>query len=102
MLGDAIRCLAFLLLLFGGSLGLMIGGAALAGVGTALFGPAALAGLPQLAPGDRRPAAMGLFGALDDLGLTLGPALAAAAAVRAARPTGCSRSTRSPSRSAGC
>ena len=56
----------------------MIGGAALAGVGTALFAPAALAGLPQLAPGDRRPAAMGLFGALDDLGLTLGPALAAA------------------------
>ena len=77
MLGDAIRCLAFLLLLFGDGIGLMIGGAALAGVGTALFGPAALAGLPQLAPGDRRPAAMGVFGALDDLGLTLGPALAA-------------------------
>jgi MFS family permease len=77
LLGDAIRCLAFLLLLFGDSIGLMIAGAALAGVGTALFGPAALAGLPQLAPGDRRPAAMGLFGALDDLGLTLGPALAA-------------------------
>jgi MFS family permease len=78
ILGDAIRCAAFLLLLFGGSLGLMIGGAALAGLGTALFGPAALAGLPQLAPGDRRPAAMGLFGALDDLGLTLGPAMAGA------------------------
>jgi MFS family permease len=77
ILGDAIRCLAFLLLLFGSSIELMIGGAALAGVGTALFGPAALAGLPQLAPGDRRPAAMGVFGALDDLGLTLGPALAA-------------------------
>ena len=77
LLGDAIRCLAFLLLLFGDSMGLMIAGAALAGVGTALFGPAALAGLPQLAPGERRPAAMGLFGALDDLGLTLGPALAA-------------------------
>ena len=78
MLGDGIRCMAFLLLLFGSSLGQLIAGAALAGVGTALFGPAALAGLPQLAPGDRRPAAMGLFGALDDLGLTLGPALAAA------------------------
>ena len=78
LLGDGIRCLAFLVLLFGSSLGPMIGGAALAGVGTALFAPAALAGLPQLAPGDRRPAAMGLFGALDDLGLTLGPALAAA------------------------
>ena len=78
LLGDAIRCAAFLLLLFGTGLGLLIGGAALAGLGTALFAPAALAGLPQLAPGDRRPAAMGLFGALDDLGLTLGPALAAA------------------------
>jgi MFS family permease len=78
ILGDAIRCVAFLLLLFGNSLELLIGGAALAGLGTALFGPAALAGLPRLAPGDRRPAAMGLFGALDDLGLTLGPALAAA------------------------
>jgi MFS family permease len=78
ILGDAIRCVAFLLLLFGNSLELLIGGAALAGLGTALFGPAALAGLPQLAPGNRRPAVMGLFGALDDLGLTLGPALAAA------------------------
>src|SRR5215207_9369610 len=78
LLGDGIRCVAFLVLLFGSSLAPMIGGAALAGVGTALFAPAALAGLPQLAPGDRRPAAMGLFGALDDLGLTLGPALAAA------------------------
>lgn len=77
ILGDAIRCVAFLLLLFGSGIGLMIGGAALAGLGTALFSPAALAGLPQLAPGDRRPSAMGLFGALDDLGLTLGPALAA-------------------------
>ena len=33
--------------------------------------------LAALAPGDRAPAAMGLFGALDDLGLTAGPALAA-------------------------
>jgi len=79
ILADAVRCAAFLLLLFGGSsLGLLISGAALAGVGTALFAPASLTGLPQLAPGDRRPAAMGLFGALDDLGLTLGPAIAAA------------------------
>src|ERR671911_127394 len=78
LLSDAIRCSAFLLLLFGDSIEFMIGGAALAGLGTAMFGPAALAGLPRLAPGDRRPAAMGVFGALDDLGLTVGPALAAA------------------------
>src|SRR5918997_5054026 len=75
---DVLRCAAFVLLLWADGIGLMIAGAALAGLGTALFHPAALAGLPRLAPGDRRPAAMGLFGALDDLGLTLGPALAAA------------------------
>ena len=33
--------------------------------------------MARLAPGERRPAALGLFGALDDLGLTAGPALAA-------------------------
>ena len=77
IVADVIRCAAFALLLFGDGLGLMMAGAALAGLGTALFVPASLAGLPQLAPGNRRPAAMGLFGALDDLGLTVGPALAA-------------------------
>ena len=74
---DVVRCGAFTLLLFGECLEVMMAGAALAGIGTALFAPASLAGLPQLAPGDRRPAAMGLFGAIDDLGLTVGPALAA-------------------------
>src|SRR5919198_1082051 len=77
VLADVIRCGAFALLLAGNSLHVMIAGAALAGLGTALFAPAALAGLSQLAPGERRPGAMGLFGALDDLGLTVGPALAA-------------------------
>src|SRR5918912_900491 len=52
----------------------MVAAAALAGMGPALFAPAALTGLPQLAESDRRPAAMGLFGALDDVGQTLGPA----------------------------
>src|SRR5262249_54034854 len=52
-------------------------GAAIAGLGTAAFNPAALTALGALAPdGERRAAAMGLFGALDDAGLTLGPALA--------------------------
>jgi MFS family permease len=74
---DILRCAAFALLLAGSSLPVMMAGALLAGLGTALFAPAALAGLPQLAPVERRPAMMGLFGALDDLGLTVGPALAA-------------------------
>jgi MFS family permease len=77
VLADIVRCGAFALLLLGSSMHMMIAGAALAGLGTALFAPAALAGLNQLAPSERRPAAMGLFGALDDLGLTVGPALAA-------------------------
>ena len=77
VVADVVRCGAFSLLLLGNSLHMMIAGAALAGVGTALFAPSALAGLNQLAPGDRRPGAMGLFGALDDLGLTVGPAMAA-------------------------
>jgi MFS family permease len=74
---DVLRCAAFGLLLWGSCLPVMMAGATLAGLGTALFAPAALAGLPQLTPAEGRPAAMGLFGALDDLGLTVGPALAA-------------------------
>jgi MFS family permease len=77
VVADLLRCAAFALLVAGSSLHTMIAGATLAGLGTALFAPAALAGLPQLAPGERRPAAMGLFGAVDDLGLTVGPAMAA-------------------------
>src|SRR3954466_9162344 len=55
VLADVVRCGAFTLLLLGDSLHIMIAGAALAGVGTALFAPAALAGVNQLAPGERRP-----------------------------------------------
>jgi MFS family permease len=74
-----LRCLAFLVVMTASSLPVMIAGAGLAGVGTALFHPAALTGLPRLTPGDRRPAGMGLFSALDALGLTVGPAVAAVA-----------------------
>jgi MFS family permease len=76
---DVVRGLAFLLVMVAGSLPAMICGAALAGLGTALFHPAALTGLPRLTPGSRRPAGMALFSALDDLGLTVGPAVTAVA-----------------------
>jgi MFS family permease len=76
---DVLRCIAFLVVMSASSLPAMIAGAGLAGLGTALFHPAALTGLPRLTPGERRAAGMGLFGALDDLGLTVGPALAAVA-----------------------
>ena len=74
---DLLRMVAFTLVAFAHTLPWMVLGAALAGTGAALFGPAALAGVTRLAPGERRPPALGLFGALDDLGLTAGPALAA-------------------------
>jgi MFS family permease len=74
---DLLRFLAFSLVVVSDALPVLVLGAALAGTGTALFAPAALAGVSRLAPGERRRAGLGLFGALDDIGLTLGPALAA-------------------------
>src|SRR4051812_35245499 len=74
---DLLRMVAFTLVAFAHTLPAMVVGAALAGTGAALFSPAALAGVSRLAAGERRPAALGLFGALDDIGLTAGPALAA-------------------------
>jgi len=74
---DLLRMVAFMLVAFAHTLPMMVVGAALAGTGAAMFAPAGLAGVSRLAPGERRPAALGLFGALDDIGLTAGPALAA-------------------------
>jgi MFS family permease len=74
---DLLRFLGFTLVVVLHSLPALVLAAALAGTGTALFAPAALAGVSALAPGEGRPAALGLFGALDDIGLTVGPALAA-------------------------
>src|SRR6185312_10928048 len=74
---DLLRMVAFTLVAFAHTLPWLVLGAALAGTGAALFAPAALTGVTRLAPGERRPAALGLFGAFDDLGLTAGPALAA-------------------------
>src|SRR5262249_49474985 len=55
VVADALRCVAFLIVMTTHSLPVMICGATLAGLGTALFHPAALTGLPRLAPGDLRP-----------------------------------------------
>jgi MFS family permease len=79
VVADVLRCIAFVVVMTADSLPVMIAGAAFAGLGTALFHPSALAGLPRLM-GDRddaRAAGMGLFSAIDDVGLTAGPALAA-------------------------
>lgn len=77
IVADIARAAAFLVLWRAASLPAAIAGAAIAGVGSALFNPAALTAVGVLAPGaERRAATMAVFGALDDVGLTLGPALA--------------------------
>jgi MFS family permease len=75
---DTLRAGAFAALAFVPSLTLMIACALLAGIGTALFNPSSLASVSYIATPPRRPAAMSLYSALDDIGLTLGPAIAGA------------------------
>jgi MFS family permease len=75
---DVLRAVAFLgLVIVDGFVGTFLL-ALLAGVGTGLFNPAALAALPSLVEERRLPAATSLFGAIADLGFTAGPAIAAA------------------------
>src|SRR3954452_4814329 len=71
VVADVLRMGAFVVIMTAGSLPAVIIGALVAGVGTALYSPAALAGLPRLVDGDdSRAAVMGLYGAIDDIGLT--------------------------------
>jgi MFS family permease len=75
---DVLRALAFLgLVLVDGFVPTFLL-ALLAGVGTGLFTPAALAALPSLVEERRLPAATSLFGAIADFGFIAGPAAAAA------------------------
>jgi MFS family permease len=79
VIADAGRALAFAGIWLAPSFALTVAFALIAGVGTALFKPAVLAGLPNLVDDERLPAATSLYGAIADLGHTLGPALAGAA-----------------------
>jgi len=74
---DVVRAGAFVGVAFADSFTLTLGFATLAGVGTAMFTPATLAGVPSLVDKSRVPAATSLYGAIADLGFTAGPALAA-------------------------
>lgn len=74
---DVLRVGAFIGVALAQDFALTIAFAALAGVGTALFTPAALSGLPSLVSKERIPAATSLYGAIADLGFTAGPGLAA-------------------------
>ena len=78
MIADLLRAVAFIGIAFVPGIEATVAFAALAGIGTGLFGPAALAGLPSLVEQRRLPAATSLYGAISDLGFIVGPALAGA------------------------
>ena len=73
---DVARALAFVSLAFFDGFAVTLALALLAGIGTGLFRPAVMAGLPSLVSPAGLPAATSLYGALADVGFTLGPALA--------------------------
>src|SRR4051794_6890986 len=75
---DVVRAAAFIAIGFVGSFEATSLLAVLAGLGTALFRPAILAGLPSLVPPERAAATTSLYGAIVDAGYTVGPAVAAA------------------------
>jgi MFS family permease len=74
---DVLRAAAFISLGVVGSFEATVAFALLAGVGTALFKPAVLAGIPSLVGPERRASAISLYGAVTTTGETVGPAIAA-------------------------
>jgi Transmembrane secretion effector len=77
VLADVVRAVAFVGVALVDSFVATIGFALMAGAGTGLFTPAALAGLPSLVDRERVTAASSVYGAILDLGYTVGPGLAA-------------------------
>jgi len=77
VISDILRAVAFGGIAFTGDLKTTVVLAAVAGLGNGLFRPAALAAIPSLVRPERVPAATAVFGGVDDIGFTLGPALAA-------------------------
>ena len=74
---DLLRAGAFMGLALVESFEATVAFAVAVGVGTALFVPASLAALGDLVPERRLASATSLYGALDDLGYTAGPVIAA-------------------------
>ena len=74
---DVLRVVAFIGIAVVDDFAATVAFATLAGIGTGLFVPSALAGLATVAGRERLPAATALFGAASDFGYTVGPALAA-------------------------
>jgi MFS family permease len=77
VIADLLRFGAFVGIGLAGSIELTLALALVAGCGTGLYAPAALASLPGLVEPRRLPAATSVYGAIADLGFTAGPALAA-------------------------
>lgn len=77
IIADLLRFAAFVGIVFVDGIELTLVLALVAGCGTGLYTPAALAALPGLVRPERLPAATSVYGAIADLGFTVGPALAA-------------------------
>jgi MFS family permease len=77
VISDLLRFGAFVGIAFVDGIELTLLLAVVAGCGTGLYTPAALASLPGLVRPQRLPAATSVYGAIADLGFTVGPALAA-------------------------
>jgi MFS family permease len=77
IIADVTRAFAFVGIAFVPSIEATLVLAMVAGTGTGLFTPAGLSALPNLVGEKRLPAATAVYGAVADLGFTIGPAVAA-------------------------
>jgi MFS family permease len=77
VISDLLRFGAFVGIAFVDGIEVTLLLALVAGCGTGLYTPAALASLPGLVRPERLPAATSVYGAIADLGFTVGPAVAA-------------------------
>ena len=78
VVADLLRAVAFLGIAISPTFELTVAFAALAGIGTGLFNPAALASLSSVVTERRLPALTSLYGAIADLGFFVGPLVAGA------------------------
>jgi MFS family permease len=81
VVADVLRAAAFVGIALVDGFAATVALAAMAGIGTGLFTPAALSAVPSLVSPERIPAATALYGAIADVGFILGPAIAALALV---------------------
>jgi MFS family permease len=73
--GGLISAVGFVVYATAGSFGIVLAGAALRALGTALIWPAATAWIAESMPRGRHAFYMGLFGEFENFGVTIGPVL---------------------------